>query len=89
LKQFSKIEETSRGITGKSISCEVCEKGKSTKAVSPKQKQNTIRTRVLERIHLDLVGPMQTGSYDKKQYILDLTDDYSRVVMTGAIAIKD
>jgi hypothetical protein len=63
LKQFSKIEEVPRGIAGRSISCEAYEKGKSTKAASPKQKQDTIRTtRVLERIHLDLLGPMKTES---------------------------
>jgi hypothetical protein len=37
LKQFSKIGEAPRGIVGRSISCDVCEKGKSTKAASPKQ----------------------------------------------------
>jgi hypothetical protein len=44
--------------------------------------------RVLERIHLDLVRPMQTKSYNKKRYMLNLANDYSRV-MTREIATKD
>jgi ribulose 1,5-bisphosphate carboxylase large subunit-like protein len=53
------------------------------------QTEKKYNQRVLERIHLDLVGPMQTESYNKTRYILNLTDDYSRVVMTRAIATKD
>jgi hypothetical protein len=64
------------------------QKEKLTKAASPKQTQ--IRTNhVLEQMHLDLCGPLRTESFDQNRYILNIVDDYSRIIFARGLRSKD
>ena len=67
--------------------CTACLKGKSTNPPSKPSPVGSIRTtRVLERIHADLIGPLSKEWLGKK-YILTILDDYSRYCT--AIPIRD
>ncbi|KAM5570153.1 hypothetical protein ABKV19_017253, partial [Rosa sericea] len=56
--------------------CEECKVGKQTKAPH-KVVNSATTTRVLELIHIDLVGPAQTESIGGKKYMLVVVDDFS------------
>ena len=72
--------------------CEACEKGKATKpaARNHNKKGTQIRTsRPLERLHADLVGPIKpTTPSTQYKYLLTVTDDYSRYVVTTRLKAK-
>lgn len=56
--------------------CEICSEGKMTR---PSFKSSETRaTRILEIIHSDVNGPMETQSIGKAKYFLTFVDDYSR-----------
>ncbi|KAL0537383.1 hypothetical protein IC582_026361 [Cucumis melo] len=57
--------------------CGDCQVGKQTKSSHIKLKE-CYTIRVLELLHLDLMGPMQTESLGGKKYVLVVVDDYSR-----------
>ena len=44
---------------------------------------------LLDLIHMDTVGPMETQSYDGKRYALTLVDDKSRICTMEPMAAKD
>jgi len=71
--------------------CEACEKGKATKPSAPQSKVGPIRTtKPLERIHCDLVGPIKPPTPGKQyQYLLVVTDDYSRYMSAKLLCTKD
>jgi hypothetical protein len=57
--------------------CEACVKGKMAR--QPFNTDNTIKsTRVLELVHSDVCGPMQTESLGGSKYLVSFIDDYSR-----------
>ena len=58
--------------------CQVCAEGKQH--VLPFTKSTTSTTSVLQLIHSDVVGPMETRSIGKARYILTFVDDFSRMV---------
>ena len=58
--------------------CEGCILGKQAKFSFPKG-QAMRATQVLELVHADLCGPMQTESLGGSKYFLLFTDDYSRM----------
>lgn len=64
-------------VVGKKRQCEVCIKGKMTRKEFPKQSTNR-RNQVLDLVHTDICGPMQTPTPSGKLYFLTLIDDYSR-----------
>jgi len=71
------------------IRCEACEKGKATKPPSPKQLPQNRATKLLERIHVDLIGPMDTSTPGKQhKYLMMIVEDYSRYMLTHAIPTK-
>ena len=76
---------------GKPPRCEACEKGKATKPPSPKSTIGPIRTTApLERLHCDLVGPVKPHTPEKQfQYLLLVTDDYSRYMSAKPLRTKD
>ena len=80
---LSKIVNTGvvRGIpkleTSTELDCETCCKGKQVK-VQHKQLSDIRTTRIIELVHMDLMGPVQTESISGKRYILVLVDDFSR-----------
>lgn len=57
--------------------CECCIKGKLARKPFPKESL-TKTSNVLDLIHTDVCGPMQTETHSKKRYILTLIDDFSR-----------
>jgi len=71
------------------IRCEACEKGKATKPPSPKQPPQNRATKLLERIHVDLIGPMDTPTPGKQnKYLMMIVEDHSRYMLTHAIPTK-
>ena len=64
--------------------CKACIAGKSTKPAAKPVKQPR-SNRILERIHMDLIGPLKP--WLGKTYILTMMDDHSRYCT--AIPIKD
>lgn len=66
--------------------CEICASGKQNRA--PFAKSNSESTRILELIHTDVMGPMETQSIGKAKYILTFIDDYSRKVFCYFIKAK-
>ncbi|CAJ2652046.1 unnamed protein product [Trifolium pratense] len=57
--------------------CGECQIGKQTKMSHPKL-QHLTTTRVLELLHIDLMGPMQVESLGGKRYAFVMVDDFSR-----------
>ena len=57
--------------------CECCIKGKMTRIPFPKEATNRTRL-ILDLIHTDVCGPMQTMTPGNKRYILTIIDDFSR-----------
>ncbi|TYK06527.1 gag-pol polyprotein [Cucumis melo var. makuwa] len=57
--------------------CEDCQIGKQTRSTYKSLKE-CYTNRVLELLHMDLMGPMQTKSLGGKRYVLVVDDDYSR-----------
>ena len=68
LPKFGKVEKTI---------CGACQMGKQTKANH--QKVNVIsKSRCLELLHVDLMGPTRTESLGGKLYIMVIVDDFLR-----------
>ncbi|KAG7559036.1 Integrase catalytic core [Arabidopsis thaliana x Arabidopsis arenosa] len=59
------------------VVCKACSKGKQIK-VQHKKVGDIGSKRILELVHMDLMGPVQTESLSGKKYILVLVDDFSR-----------
>ena len=57
--------------------CGTCQKGKQIRSPH-KKSQYSASSRILELIHMDLMGPMRTESIGGKKYILVMVDDFSR-----------
>jgi hypothetical protein len=56
--------------------CGDCQQGKQTRVSHPRlEHQGT--SRVLELLHMDLMGPMQVASIGGKRYVLVVVDDFS------------
>lgn len=62
---------------GQRVQCETCMEAKSTRLPFPKQSKSKTKA-VLDLIHTDVCGPMQTESFGKKRYVLTFIDDYSK-----------
>ncbi|XP_062076044.1 uncharacterized protein LOC133780190 [Humulus lupulus] len=80
LKQIVKLQAV-RGIPEMKVTrdrlCGPCQLGKQIKASHPPVKM-LLTSRVLELIHVDLMGPMQNESLSGKRFVMVLVDDYSR-----------
>ncbi|MCH79564.1 gag-protease polyprotein [Trifolium medium] len=57
--------------------CGECQIGKQTKMSHPKL-QHLTTSRILELLHMDLMGPMQVESLGGKMYAFVMVDDFSR-----------
>ena len=72
---------------GKKTICGACQMGKQTKASH--HKVNVIATsRCLERLHVDLMGPIRTESLGGKRYIMVIVDDFSRYTWVESLREK-
>ena len=58
--------------------CKTCSEAKQH--VLPFQSSSSSTTRILELLHTDLMGPMETESIGRARYILTFVDDYSKYV---------
>ncbi|KAJ0821761.1 putative RNA-directed DNA polymerase [Helianthus annuus] len=67
--------------------CVSCQKGKQTKKSHPLKKINTV-SMPLERLHMDLFGPMKHKTTFGDAYCLVVTDDYSRFSWVSFMAHK-
>ncbi|XP_062075968.1 uncharacterized protein LOC133780108 [Humulus lupulus] len=80
LKRIVKLQAV-RGIPEMKVTrdrlCGPCQLGKQTKASHPPVNM-LLTSRVLELIHVDLMGPMQNESLSGKRFVMVLVDDYSR-----------
>lgn len=56
--------------------CETCSRGKMARIPFPTS--DTRATKILEIIHSDVNGPMETQSMGKAKYFLTFIDDFSR-----------
>ncbi|GJR13729.1 retrovirus-related pol polyprotein from transposon TNT 1-94 [Tanacetum coccineum] len=57
--------------------CSSCQLGKSKKHTHTPKAEN-INLEVLNTLHMDLCGPIRVQTINRKKYILDIVDDYSR-----------
>ena len=67
--------------------CGQCQVGKQVCA-SHKKVDYLTTSRVLELLHMDLMGPMQVESLGGRRYILVVVDDYSRYTWVGFLQEK-
>jgi len=68
-------------------SCDVCPQGKQ--CVLPFEKSSRKTTEILQLIHSDLAGPMETQSVGKAKYLLTFIDDFSRKVFVYFLSSKN
>ncbi|PNX60220.1 gag-pol polyprotein [Trifolium pratense] len=84
-------EEAIRGLPSLQIQegniCGECQIGKQTK-VSHQKLQHLSTSRVLELLHMDLMGPMQVESLGGKKYAFVVVDDFSRYTWVNFIREK-
>ncbi|KAJ9567388.1 LOW QUALITY PROTEIN: hypothetical protein OSB04_003354 [Centaurea solstitialis] len=93
---FSKasVSESSlvRGLPAKEFSCDdhcvAYLKGKQHKSSHKSKEVNTISS-PLQLLHMDLFGPTNVMSIDKKSYCLVIVDDYSRFTWVYFLRTKD
>lgn len=75
---------TDCGIRG---TCKVCIKGKMTRQPFPKKSWSKTED-ILDLVHTDVCGPMQTKTPGNKRYVLTLIDDYSRYTVVYLLEQK-
>lgn len=77
IKNMTQWSNNGCDLSGNIGVCEACVKGKMTR--QPFHTDNMIKsTRVLELVHSDVCGPMQTESIGGSKYIVSFIDDFSR-----------
>ncbi|KAJ0918468.1 putative RNA-directed DNA polymerase [Helianthus annuus] len=80
-----------RGVNVKNFQlqdvCVPCQKGKQIKKSHPLKKVNTVNM-PLERLHMDLFGPVKHKSVHGEVFCLVVTDDYSRFSWVDFIVHK-
>ncbi|CAJ2654309.1 unnamed protein product [Trifolium pratense] len=93
LKSMKRVisEEAVRGLPSLQIQegniCGECQIGKQTK-VSHQKLQHLSTSKVLELLHMDLMGPIQVESLGGKKYVLVVVDDFSRYTWVNFIREK-
>jgi transposase InsO family protein len=67
--------------------CETCMKGKMAKSMFKASESKT--NEVLDLIHSDLMGQMETASFGRAKYVLTFIDDFSRKTFVYFLRTKD
>jgi len=67
--------------------CDECQIGKQTRMSHPRLEHQVI-SKVLELLHMDLMGPMQVESIGGKMYVLVVVNDFSRFTWVNFIRKK-
>jgi hypothetical protein len=84
LPAIKRLPNTVRGIqlhakSPSTCTCEACIRGKMfRRPFQPLCSEDKAKTRLLQLIHSDVIGPMQTQTMRGYQYIIMSTDDHSR-----------
>jgi len=86
LPAFKHVSEAPPELRNARLHCTTCQKGKSAKAASKLTGHRA--SNLLETVHSDLCGPMETKGVNGQRYICTLIDDYSRMTMLRAIPSK-
>jgi hypothetical protein len=89
LSSMRKIQATTHGLPNHLTQlpfCEACSLSKSERHVSRRPQQRAQRP--LQKIHIDLVGHIRPETENGLQYIVVITDDFSRYRWAFPIAIK-
>lgn len=87
------LKKTSKLVDGlvyqeKNIgNCEVCCRGKQARLPFPKEGSRA--EKLLEIIHSDICGPMESTSLGGAKYFITFTDDYSRMCFVFFLKTKD
>nr|GEV14909.1 retrovirus-related Pol polyprotein from transposon TNT 1-94 [Tanacetum cinerariifolium] len=68
--------------------CFVCKSGKSKEASNPLKLVSSDNSK-LELLHIDLCGSMRVALINRKKYILEIVDDYSRYTWVYFLHSKD
>ena len=69
--------------------CNACILGKQTRSSVPKVREGIRALRPLERVFLDLCGPMFVTSRTGRRYSMNIVDDYSNFVWSLPLRTKD
>lgn len=77
IKNMIKIENLNTIQCTCNAFCDVCQEGKMTRKFFSKSKPIHSKA-ILDLVHTDLCGPMQTQTQSGKRYVLTFIDDYSR-----------
>jgi hypothetical protein len=67
--------------------CGECQIGKQTRMSHPKL-EHQVTSKVLELLHMDLMGPMQVESIGGKRYAFVVVDDFSKFSWVNFIREK-
>nr|ABN06155.1 Polynucleotidyl transferase, Ribonuclease H fold [Medicago truncatula] len=67
--------------------CGECQIGKQTRMTHPRL-EHQVTSKVLELLHMDLMGPMQVESIGGKMYVFEVVDDFSRFTWVNFIREK-
>src|ERR1700722_4725513 len=69
--------------------CDLCILAKQTQSSVPKVREGERATRRLERVHVDLCGPMSVVSRSGCRYSMNIVDDFSGYVWSIPLRSKD
>ncbi|CAB0001583.1 unnamed protein product [Nesidiocoris tenuis] len=67
--------------------CPTCAKGKQAR--QPFKSSKSRAKNILELVHIDLCGPMETPSFGGKRYMFTIVDDYSRYTHVHFLSHKN
>jgi Reverse transcriptase (RNA-dependent DNA polymerase)/Integrase core domain/GAG-pre-integrase domain len=69
--------------------CVACVLGKQVRTPIPKIRENPKSTEKLDRVYIDLCGPMSSPSRTENRYCMNVIDDYSSFSWTFPLKSKD
>ena len=69
--------------------CEHCILGKQTRSSVPRMREGPRATKPLERVYVDLCGPMSIASRSNHLYSMNIIDDFSSFVWSLPLHSKD
>nr|CCA26539.1 putative polyprotein [Albugo laibachii Nc14] len=84
-----KMQPMTKRDIDKEIICEGCINGKSSVQPFPKSGYGQVKSKsVLQLIHSDVMGPMETKSQGGARFMVTFIDDYSRYVVSSFVRHK-
>jgi len=86
LPAFRHILEAPPALRNAKLEYSTCQKGKSTKA--PSGPSGHRANRILDTLHSDLCGPLETQGVIHQRYICTLIDEYSQFTMLRSLPSK-